>query len=394
MPQAAKHLRAKGLHNAKLAGLHARPVQPLDWPFAILVLILTAFGLIMVFSASFATAYYRMDGDSFFYIRKQAFFAVLGVILMFAISFIDYHKLLRWVYWFLGITMVLLVLVLFVDDINGSHRWITVPVLGFTIQPSEFAKLAIILAFARIIASNYDRLKTFQYGVLPFLSILMLVAGLVIIEPHLSGTLLIVGIGVVMMFVGGVGLMWFGIALGGMAAAAGAVFLLVPSLVDRAFSRIDYWINPFIDPKGKGHQTIQSLYAIGSGGVLGVGIGNSRQKHLYVPEPANDFIFAILCEELGFVGAMIVILLFIFLLVRGLVIAYRAKDKFGAMIVVGIMTQVVLQAVLNIAVVTSTVPTTGISLPFFSYGGTALLMLLMEMGLVLNISRQASVEKV
>lgn len=393
MPQAAKRVKQKGQKNAKLGGAHLRPMMPLDWPFAILVLILVVFGLVMVFSASYATAYYR-KGDSFFYIRKQAFFAVAGIILMFIISTIDYHILFRWAYPFLGLTLVLLVIVFAWDDINDAHRWITVPFVNITIQPSEFAKLAVVLVFARIISLNQEKMKTFLYGVVPFLLILIVIAGLVIAEPHLSGTILILGIGVVMMFVGGTGLVWFATALGGLLAAGGAVFLMFPSLVERARSRLDYWIDPFIDAKGKGHQTIQSLYAIGSGGILGLGIGNSRQKHLYVPEPANDFIFSILCEELGFVGAMIVILLFVFLLMRGIIIAYRAKDKFGSMIVIGITTQIILQAVLNIAVVTKTIPNTGISLPFFSYGGTSLMMLLMEIGIILNVSRQAANDKV
>ncbi|MEG2697466.1 MAG: FtsW/RodA/SpoVE family cell cycle protein, partial [Ruthenibacterium sp.] len=212
-------------------------------------------------------------------------------------------------------------------------------------------------------------------------------------EPHLSGTILILGIGVVMMFVGGTNLLYFGIAIGGILAALGAALVLVPDLVPYAASRLQYWLDPFSDPLGKGHQIIQSMYAISSGGLFGLGIGNSRQKHLYVPEPANDFIFSILCEELGFIGALLVIFLFLFLLIRGLYIAFHAKDKFGCMLVVGIMVQVILQVVLNIAVVTNTIPNTGISLPFFSYGGTALLMLLGEMGVVLSVSRQSTVNK-
>ena len=230
-------------------------------------------------------------------------------------------------------------------------------------------------------------MKTFRYGVLPFLLVLGAVAGLMLLEPHLSGTIIILGIGAIMMFVGGTGLVWFALGIGlGVTGVAGAV-LLVPDLVPYAMDRIEMWQNPFIDPKG--YQTVQGLYAIASGGLTGLGIGNSRQKHLYVPEPYNDFIFAITCEELGFIGALLVIFLFVALLLRGIYVAANARDKFGSMLVVGVIVQITLQAALNIAVVTNTIPNTGISLPFFSSGGTSLVMLLCEMGVVLNVSRQA-----
>ena len=217
--------------------------------------------------------------------------------------------------------------------------------------------------------------------------VLGVVAVLMLLEPHLSGTLLILGIGAVLMFVGGTGLRWFVLAGAGGVAAIGAAILLMPDLVPYAASRLNSWLDPFADPLGDGHQTIQSLYAIGSGGAAGLGLGNSRQKHLFVPEPQNDFIFSILCEELGFVGACAVILLFSLLLLRGVTLAAHAPDRFGALLVVGFVVQVALQAVLNIAVVTNTIPNTGISLPFFSSGGTSLMMLLGEMGIVLSVSR-------
>lgn len=214
-----------------------------------------------------------------------------------------------------------------------------------------------------------------------------------LLEPHLSGTLLILGIGGVLMFVGGTGLRWFGIAIGGVVAAVAAAVVLLPDLVPYAASRLESWLDPFADPLGAGHQTIQSLYAIGSGGATGLGLGNSRQKHLYVPEPQNDFIFSIICEELGFIGAAILILLFVALLLRGMVIAVKAPDKFGSLLAVGFVVQVVMQAALNMAVVTNTIPNTGISLPFFSSGGTSLMMLLGEMGILLSVSRQAGQER-
>ena len=369
------------------AAARVKKSSAMDTPFLITVLILVVFGLIMLFSASYATALYRF-GDSFHYIKDQAIFAIIGVTAMLIASKVDYHIFHRLAWPLMAISMILLVVVLFMPAYNYAHRWITIKGLG-TLQPSEIAKFTIIVLFAHIISVNYAKMKTFSYGVIPFMMVLAPVVVLMLLEPHLSGTILILSIGAIMMFVGGTSLKWFGlgggVAVGGLAAA----LIAFPDLVPYAMSRIEMWQNPYLDVQGKGHQTIQSLLAIGSGGVMGLGLGNSRQKHLYVPEPQNDFIFSIICEELGFIGAMVVILLFVLLLVRGAVIAINAKDKFGAMLVVGIIAQVTVQAVLNIAVVTNTVPNTGISLPFFSYGGTSLMMLLGEMGIVLSVSRQS-----
>lgn len=368
-----------------------KSIGSIDLPFMVLVLTLVIFGLIMLFSASYATAYYRFN-DSYKFIKQQAFFAVIGVIAMFVASRVDYHIFHKLALPLLALTMVLLVIVLFMPELNGAKRWIFIPGLG-NFQPSEVAKFAVIVLFANIIAVNADKMKTFSYGVLPFGIVLGAVAVLMLLEPHLSGTILICSIGAVMMFIGGTSLKWFGI--GGAIGAGGitAAVLAFPDLVPYAMTRIEMWQNPFMDIQGKGHQTVQSLYAIGSGGLFGLGLGNSRQKHMYVPEPQNDFIFSIICEELGFVGAMLVVLLFVALLIRGATIAIYAKDKFGAMLVVGITAQVTIQAMLNIAVVTNTIPNTGISLPFFSYGGTSLLMLLGEMGIVLSVSRQCRYPK-
>ena len=357
-----------------------------DAPFLIIVLILVVFGLIMLFSASYATALYRF-GDSFHFIKDQVLFAVVGVTAMFIASRVDYHIFHRLAWPLMVVSLLLLVVVLFMPALNNAHRWIQIPGLG-TLQPSEIAKFAVIVLFAHIISINYAKMKTFSYGVIPFMVVLVPIIVLMILEPHLSGTILIVAIGGIMMFVGGTGLKWFGLGGGLVAGGITAAVLAFPDLVPYAMTRIEMWKNPYLDIQGKGHQTVQSMLAIGSGGVMGLGLGNSRQKHLYVPEPQNDFIFSIICEELGFVGAMVVILLFVLLLVRGAVVALNAKDKFGAMLVVGIIAQVTVQAVLNIAVVTNTIPNTGISLPFFSYGGTSLMMLLGERGIVLSVSRQ------
>ena len=379
IPHARPHARPK------LRRAAARP--GLDVAFLAILLLLLCYGLLMLYSAGYAVALYRR-GDAYAYIRPQLLFAALGVAAMYAASLVDYHIWHRLAWPLLGVSLVLLVIVLFMPEYNGCKRWLVLPGLG-TLQPSENAKFSVVLVFSHIISLNHDRMKTFSTGVLPFGLVLGAVAVLMLLEPHLSGTVLILGIGAVLMFVGGTGLRWFGIAAAlGVGAVAAAVVLL-PDLVPYAAGRLASWQDPFADPLGEGHQTIQSLYAIASGGLVGLGLGNSRQKYLYVPEPQNDFIFSILCEELGFAGAALVILLFLALFLRGMSIAVRARDKFGALLVVGFVTQVILQAVLNIAVVTNTIPNTGISLPFFSSGGTSLMMLLGEMGIVLSVSRQA-----
>ena len=361
---------------------------PLDLPFLVLVLTLVGFGLVMLFSASYAVALYRR-GDAYAYIRPQLLYAALGLIAMWLASRVDYHIYHKLAWPVLGVSLVLLVLVLFMPEYNGCKRWLVIPGVG-TLQPSEIAKFAVVLAFSHIISLNASRMKSFAVGVLPFGLVLGMVAVLMLLEPHLSGTLLILGIGAVLMFVGGTGMKWFILAGAGAVGAVGAAVAVMPDLVPYAASRLASWLDPFADPLGDGHQTIQSLYAIGSGGATGLGLGNSRQKHMFVPEPQNDFIFSIVCEELGFVGALAVVTLFVLLLLRGVTLAVHAPDRFGGLLVVGFVVQVTMQAALNIAVVTNTIPNTGISLPFFSSGGTSLMMLLGEMGIVLSVSRQES----
>ncbi|ERI99845.1 MULTISPECIES: putative lipid II flippase FtsW [Eubacteriales] len=389
MKKRNRELRKQIREERGSGGQAVRKSGQMDTTFLVLVLVLVIFGLVMLFSASYAFAYYNY-GNSFHFILRQGIFAVGGVTMMLAISKIDYHIYEKFSYILIGLSVVLLIVVLFMEPLNNARRWIN---LGFTtFQPSEVAKFAVIVLFAHLINVNYKRLQTFRYGVLPFMAVLAVICGLMVLEPHLSGTILIVTIGFTMMFIGGTGTKWF--VMGGVAIVGALAFLLLfTPLLEHAIPRLEMWQNPFIDKQGDGWQTVQSLLAIGSGGVFGLGLGNSRQKHLYVPEPHNDFIFSILCEELGLVGGLIVIILFILLVVRGFAIAMKAKDKFGSMLALGLTFQVGLQALLNIAVVTNTVPNTGISLPFFSYGGTSLLMLLGEMGIVLSVSRHANIEK-
>lgn len=360
-----------------------------DLSFFVLVMILLMFGLVMMFSAGYAYAYYMRNHDSLFFIKKQALWAALGVAVMIFMTRVDYHWLHKLAVPLLGASYVFLVAVLFFKPIKGVRRWIVFGPINF--QPSEIAKLAVIILFAHMISKQYSKMKTFRYGVLPFLAVLASISVLTLKEPHVSGTILILVIGFAMMLIGGTPVKWFAGGTG-IAGVAVGVIVVFTHFIKYAKSRLVYWLDPYSDATGSGWQTIQSLYGIGSGGLMGLGLGQSRQKYLYISEPQNDFVFAIVCEELGFIGATIVIILFALLVWRGFVIAMRAPDKFGAMLAVGLTTQVGLQALLNIAVVTNTIPNTGISLPFFSYGGTSLVMLLFQMGIILSVSRYSNIE--
>lgn len=361
----------------------------IDLTFLVLVLTLLVCGLVLMFSASYAYAYYY-EGNSFHYITRQLVWAGMGLGAMAFLSTWDYHVWHRFAWLAFGVTIVMLVIVYFMPERNGAHRWIFIA--GQQFQPTEIAKFSVVLLFSHMISLNHDKMKTFQYGILPYGIILVIYAGLIIFEPHLSATIIIMALGVVLIFVGGASLKWFGLGMAGGVTLA-AVAMMIPSINERAMYRINIWKDPFIDPQVAGFQTIQSLYAIGSGGLMGAGIGNSRQKYLFLPEPQNDFVFAIICEELGFVGAVLIILLFALLICRGFMIAVKARDRFGMLLATGLTAQVGIQTVLNIAVVTNTIPNTGVSLPFFSYGGSALLMLLAQMGIILSVSRQTALEK-
>jgi cell division protein FtsW len=365
---------------------------PIDLPFALLVLLLTAIGVLMVFSASFARAFYEssdptaMSGLSIF--LRQLVFAVAGVIVMFAVSRIDYHWWRRWAVPLLGLAIILLVLVIIPHNpiaytSGGATRWLN---LGFTtFQPSEVAKFAVILYFAATISVKKDKMRTFQDGIFPYFLILGIISVLMLKEPHLSGTILILCIGACMMFVGGISPAMVGLGVSG---GVVGIAILLSGVLPYGQSRILQWKDPWAYAADEGYQTVQSLLAIGSGGLAGLGFGKGRQKLLYLPEEHNDMIFSIVCEELGFIGAALILALFCFLVLRGFWIALHARDRFGALLVVGITTMIAMQTFLNVAVVTNFVPNTGISLPFFSYGGTALLIQLFEMGIVLSVSRQ------
>ncbi len=365
-----------------------------DMPFFILLILVLAVGLVCLFSASFAYSYYRNGGDSYYYIKRQLIWAAIGIIAMFVASLVDYHVLNRFAFPIMFFAWGLLVLVLFLPEIQNVHRWIRIA--GVQFQPSEVAKFAIILLFAHLIAEHQNSMKRFKQGYLPLMGILGVTCALVFVEPHLSGTILLVAIGLVMMFIGGTRSFYL---VGTLALGAVAVAVMI-FVFGYEQDRIQVWLDPLevynsnvVFESGQtgrdaAWQTVQSLYAIGSGGLMGEGLGNSRQKHSFLPEPQNDFIFAIVCEELGFIGALLIIVLFALLVWRGFYIGMRAPDKFGSMLAIGLTAQVGIQVAFNLAVVTNTFPNTGISLPFFSYGGTSLVMLLAQMGIILSVSRQ------
>jgi cell division protein FtsW len=361
---------------------------PIDLPFCLLVLLLTAIGLVMLLSASFASAYYKTkNNDPTYYFTRQTVFAVMGVAVMFFVSKINYQRFRGLAKPLLFVTIILLVLVLIpgIGQLkNNARRWIGIGDL-LTFQPSEIAKAAVILYFSDSISKKKDKMRTTRYGILPYLLILGVISILMMLEPHLSGTVLILTAGAVLMLVGGINLAWVAAAVGGV---CGVAYLMLSGIIKYGQSRIAMWQDPFIDFQGDGYQLAQSLITIGNGGLLGVGLGKSRQKFLYLPEEHNDFIFAIVCDELGLIGATVIMLLFAALILRGYWIALHSRDRFGSLLVVGVTTLVAMQVFLNIGVVTGLLPTTGISLPFFSYGGTALCIQLAEMGIVLSVSRQ------
>ena len=354
----------------------------LDVPFLVLTVLLVLIGVLMMFSASYARAY-SAEGKATYYFARQAVFAIVGIGIMLFFSTWNYQIWRSVSFFILAAAIVFLLLVPLIGiEENGAKRWIY---LGFTsFQPSEVAKLGIVLTFASMISYYRERMQSFREGILPFVVILAVVCGLLVLEPHLSAIIIIRGVSAAMLFLGGVKLRWFALGLGVVAVFV-AVYLATKGY---AGDRIQAWLHPFEDESDSGYQIVQSLYAIGSGGLMGLGLGRSRQKYLYLPEEHNDYIFPIVCEELGFVGAMVVLLLFLLLILRGYWIALHARDRFGMLVVGGLTTLLALQVFLNIGVVTNLLPATGISLPFFSYGGTALLIQLFEMGVILSVSRQ------
>lgn len=369
------------LDKKKHSGFWEKKTHPLDFPFLLAVLLLLFVGLMMLFSAGYAASLSK-TGDSYFFIRRQLIWATFGTVGMLIVSRIPPKWYTPLIPAFYAICVFLLVLVLIISN-DSEKRWIYIG--SFQFQPSEFAKLAVIMMLAQYIKRHKDEMKTFVKGfVIPCL-IFGVPCLLVLVETHLSGAILIFGVGFIMLLVGGSNKLYCSIAV-----VIGIIFAAVALLnVNYMMERVLVWLDPTRDILGSGHQPYQSLLTIGSGGLFGLGYGKSRQKYLFLPEPQNDCIFSITAEEVGFVGVVLIIILFAFLIWRGIYISIKANNVFLSLMSMGIITRVALQTILNLAVVTNSAPTTGISLPFFSYGGTALLVLLLEMGLVLRVSRDS-----
>lgn len=362
-----------------------KSTKKMDYSFLLIVFALLSFGLIMVFSASSATAHYQY-GDAYYFIKRQFAWAVIGLGIMFIISRISYKTIYKYAIHLMGVTIILLIAVLIVGiEVKGAKRWLGFGPLSF--QPSEVAKFAVIVFLARSLSTNKDALKTFTKGFLPYVGIIGIICILVFLEPHFSGAMVIAMTGFIIILTAGAKIVHF-VYIGVAVVPVAVVAMLSASY---RLARVTTFLDPFKDTSGDGWQIVQSLYAIGSGGFFGLGLGQSRQKFLYLPEPQNDFIFSIICEELGFVGAFLVILLFVLLIWKGIKIAINAPDKFSSLVVTGIIALIAVQTVLNIAVVTSSIPATGMPLPFFSYGGTSLVFILAEIGVVLSISRECEI---
>ena len=360
-----------------------RDLGLMDLPYLLLTLLLAALGLLMLYSASYARAYY-VTGNSASYFTSQLVYVLMGVGVLLAISRVPYAWYRKLAFPILGVSVALLMLVSLTSvgsSGGGAERWINLGFVSF--QPSEIAKFGVIVSFAALMEKFQDRMKDFVHGFLPFLLILGIIAGLLYLQPHMSATMIILMLGFVMMLVGGSSWKYLGaLVIAGVALAA--VYLLTQGYTS---DRIMAWRNPDAYASDEGYQILQSEYAIGSGGLLGLGFGKGRQKYLYLPEEHNDYIFAIGCEELGFVGAIGILLLFSLLILRGFWIAIHAKDRFSMLLGVGLTTLLAIQVILNVAVVSNLLPSTGISLPFFSSGGTAVIMQLAECGIMLNLSR-------
>lgn len=357
-----------------------RPVKgDIDYPFLIAVGLLLAFGLIMLFSAGSARAFANF-GDSLWYLKNQLKGVAVGTVFMYIASKFDYHRYPARAILSISALLLLLVIIPGVGTTrNGATRWL------FGFQPSELAKLAIIIYFSYRISNNPHELESFKHGFLYYLIILAVFVGLLILEPHFSCVVLIGLTAFLILFVGGAKIKHF------VYMSIPVIPLAVIAVIKEPYrmARFVSFLNPFADSQGDGWQIVQSLYAIGSGGLFGVGLGQSRQKYQSLPEPQNDFIFSVLSEELGLMGALILVVLFAFLIIRGIRIASKAPDLYGTLLATGITGIIGFQALINIAVVTSSIPVTGMPLPFFSFGSTALSITMAEMGIVLNVSRQS-----
>jgi len=365
----------------------------IDMPFLILVLVLLAIGILMMFSASYPFAYAE-ESDSYYYLKRQILFAVIGIAAMIGLSFVNYHIFYRFAKVFLVASYVAVVLVLCIPAANGVKRWINLGPLSF--QASEISKFCVIVFMAYVATRYAEKMQYIKYSFLPGMAVLGSTALLLYFEPHYSCIVIMFFLVLIMLWLGGMPLKYFIVILSVVAVAF--IIALSTGLLGYAMERMEGW-GTALEYQNEQQwqdtwQTRNSLYAIGSGGVWGQGLGNSRQKYLYIPEPQNDFVFAVVCEELGLVGAIAILVLFALLVWRGIYLSQRCSDVFGKLLGCGLSAQIGLQVILNILVITDWLPNTGISLPFFSYGGTSLIMLLAQMGVVLSVSRRSRMEKV
>ena len=382
-----RKLDIKGRNRKKKTSIKRKKIKMknIDYSLLCAIVVLLFIGIVMVYSSS---SYYALYQDkvfnSEFYFTKEIVWTVVGIIGMVVTMSIDYHIYKKWTPWLVIITIGLLVLVLFLGaDINGARRWIRLG--GLSLQPSELAKYVVVLYLALLIDKRRGKIKEFKGGTLYYLAIAAVFAGLIILEKNLSITAIIMMVAFIMILVGGAKLSHlFSLIPIGLSAGLGLILMESYRL-----QRLTSFLDPWADPSGDSYQLIQSLYALGSGGLFGVALGNSRQKALFMPEPHNDFIFAIIGEELGLIGCIAIISIFIFIVIKGTYIAVKARDNYGYLLAIGIISVIAIQAIINIAVVTGSMPVTGVPMPLISYGGTSLVFNLCAIGILLNISRQS-----
>ena len=368
----------------------ATSMKSISYGFLCGILLLLFIGIVMVYSSSSYYALYqaKLNNNSEYFFSKVILWSIVGILGMLFTMSIDYHKYKKMTPYLVMITLILLVLVLFIGaNVNGATRWLRLGPLSF--QPSELAKYVVVLNLALLIDRGRNRIKKFKDGVLYYLFIAAMFAGLVLLEHNLSITAIIMIVAYIMVNAGGAKpshtLPFIPV---GLVVGLGLIFSS-----EYRLKRFTTFLNPWRDPSGDSYQLIQSLYALGSGGTFGVGLGNSRQKALFMPEPHNDFIFAIIGEELGLIGCLVIIAIFLFVILKGIRIASQARDNYGFLLGIGIISVIAVQSIINIAVVTGSMPVTGVPLPFISYGGTSLVINLCAMGILLNISRQGKIEK-
>lgn len=358
-----------------------------DFSILLVISVLCAFGLVMIFSASYyyAQHYSGANNDSFYYLKRQLVYLLIGYPIMLLVSLIDYRIIERLRSVFMAISIVLLIAVLlWGQDLNGGKRWLNIA--GISIQPSELAKFGLMIFMCSYMSRHKNEMNTFRFGMLPMLLAIGFIAGLVMLQPNMSMAVIIGFIGVVLLYLGGCDLKQLVIL--GIIGIVG--FFVLARSAQYRMDRLTSFGNPELDPQGTGYQLLQSYYAIGSGGFFGKGLNNSYQKLLYMTYGESDFIFAILCEEFGFIGGLIVILMYAWIVFRGIVIAMRCRNRFGSLLAAGISIVFGFQVFVNIGVVTGLLPTTGQALPFISAGGTSLLVFLAAMGLLLSISRDVN----